>query len=332
RGGRTLGVVVVKFPLILLERSLIGARSDDVFAVADSNGVIFDASQKDLLLRTLTPLRDRIRDTIRRNRQYGNAALKALEIVERKNLGSGQLISLKPLSSHNKLMDQESQRLIYQSQPVPGTQWTVIAWDGAAFTHDDIGRNMVVTFLAFLIVFAVFILIRQRKLFLESVYDNAIRDPLTGLYTRLYANEEVPRLMRRHDERGDSNIAAIFFDIDHFKKVNDTFGHGVGDDVLRDIGGILLAETRAIDIAIRLGGEELALIMPINDLKIAIDVAERIRRKIEKTTFGRGSTFQVTISGGVVMREPLEKMDTLFERGDTKLYQAKEQGRNRIIS
>jgi len=330
RGEETLGVVTVKYPLVLLEHQPIETNNESIFAVVDANGIIFDTSSRALLLQALAPLSQRTQDTVRRNKQYGSAPLLPLKIVDRKPLGSGELISLPAPPVETK--SQKNIQFIYQSRPVLGTDWTVVGLNRAEFTYDEIAWNMIVAFLAYLIAFTTFILLRQRKLFLEAVYDNAIRDPLTGLFTRLYAKEEVPRLIRSHDERGVSNIAAIFFDIDHFKKVNDTYGHAVGDSVLRDIGQLLLAETRSNDITIRLGGEELAIVMPTAELQIAIEVAERMRRKIENQTFGGETKFSVTVSGGVVLRQHGEEMDAFFERGDQLLYQAKEMGRNQIVS
>ncbi len=166
----------------------------------------------------------------------------------------------------------------------------------------------------------------------QRYYERSIRDPLTNLYTRFYLRESALRLFEIQDRDHKTQLSIAIFDLDHFKSVNDTYGHGAGDDVLRALGQILLSETRTMDIPVRLGGEEFLLLLVGSDIKAAVDVSERVRKRVEKLALpgvlvGRG----FTISAGVGVRTPHESLEVVMERVDVALYQAKSAGRNRVM-
>lgn len=151
-----------------------------------------------------------------------------------------------------------------------------------------------------------------------------ITDNLTGLFARHYLNERIGRKQMR-----DSSGSLIVVDIDHFKKVNDTFGHQVGDDILTQVSGIIRTSIRDSDIAARWGGEELAIYLPLLSLEQTERVAERIRLRVESET-----NPQVTVSCGIAeWRSTDEKVsvESLFYKADMALYDAKRLGRNRIV-
>jgi len=151
-----------------------------------------------------------------------------------------------------------------------------------------------------------------------------ITDNLTGLFARHYLNERIGRKQIR-----DSSGALIVVDIDHFKRVNDTFGHQVGDHILTQVSSIILTSIRDTDIAARWGGEELAIYLPLLGLEQTGKVAERIRSRVEAET-----NPQVTVSCGIAeWRATDEKIsvESLFYKADMALYEAKHQGRNRIV-
>jgi two-component system cell cycle response regulator len=130
-------------------------------------------------------------------------------------------------------------------------------------------------------------------------------------------------------------LCVVMLDIDHFKKVNDSYGHLVGDDVLRDIGRLLLNTIRGSDIVARYGGEEFVLLLPETDEVGAVSFAERIRTAVEAYEFDRGDDqppLKLTASIGVAVF-PAARVDTvedLFSRADSALYRAKADGRNRV--
>lgn len=158
-------------------------------------------------------------------------------------------------------------------------------------------------------------------------------DPLTLLLNRraltIKAMAELDRVRRYN-----SPLTMLMIDIDHFKKINDTYGHLVGDDVLRSIATILQNSVRSVDMVARYGGEEFVIVMPETDEKGAVQFAERIRRRVEKHQFDAndGKVCTVTVSIGVaVFPAPyVDTIDDLFARADAAMYQAKESGRNRV--
>ena len=120
-------------------------------------------------------------------------------------------------------------------------------------------------------------------------------------------------------------------DIDHFKMVNDTYGHDIGDDVLVSFSNIIIASIRRDDSLIRLGGEEFLVFLSNANFQIAVKSAEKIRIKIQNTLHSL-KQLQVTASFGVVQYKENEEMESLIKRADTLLYIAKDSGRNIVIS
>jgi two-component system cell cycle response regulator len=142
-------------------------------------------------------------------------------------------------------------------------------------------------------------------------------------------------LVERSASRGKP-LSVLIIDIDHFKAINDTYGHDAGDDVLREFCDRLRTCIRGIDLACRYGGEEFVVVMPDTDLGVASKVAERIRRRIAGEPFAieRGSRgVEVTISIGLAGREgPQDTSASIMKRADAALYLAKRNGRNRVVS
>jgi diguanylate cyclase (GGDEF)-like protein len=165
-----------------------------------------------------------------------------------------------------------------------------------------------------------------------TLYDRAVLDGLTGLYTKRHLGVELPKLFAGC-RRLSKSLALIMFDIDHFKKINDTYGHLSGDIVLREVSSLIRQQIREYDTAYRYGGEEICVLLPEIDAHSAVTVAERIRKAIETHPM-RGDQNQkvpLTISGGVaVFRKYMDKPNQLIAEADGALYEAKEGGRNQI--
>ncbi|MDP1883507.1 MAG: GGDEF domain-containing protein, partial [Bradyrhizobium sp.] len=125
-------------------------------------------------------------------------------------------------------------------------------------------------------------------------------------------------------------------DIDHFKKFNDSYGHQVGDQVLRLVAKVLQDSVREGDLAARYGGEELIAVLPGANLDVCVDVAERIRRRISEARLTRRTTGEeissVTVSIGVAQFRMAESAEAMIERSDRALYEAKRLGRNRVVT
>ena len=168
----------------------------------------------------------------------------------------------------------------------------------------------------------------------EQSLSLALTDSLTGVFNRRYVSAHLPRLL---DRAADSNkpVSILMFDIDHFKRVNDTFGHDVGDEVLREVAIRSARNLRNFDLVARLGGEEFVVIMPDTDGESALMVAERLRQRIGDTPFAVSAPIgeiTVTVSVGVAVGGRVgDTVDTLIKRADEALYEAKRSGRNRVI-
>jgi diguanylate cyclase (GGDEF)-like protein len=158
----------------------------------------------------------------------------------------------------------------------------------------------------------------------------ALSDPLTGFRNRRWLDQTLSRIVQRHLHAAEPLCIAMM-DIDHFKQINDNYGHAAGDDVLLQIGRLVRDNLRPADSAARIGGEEFVLILPHTLLPGAISAVERLREAIAGAAFkhhGRKLP-QVTVSLGLVELERGETPGQLLARADVALYAAKQAGRNR---
>ena len=163
--------------------------------------------------------------------------------------------------------------------------------------------------------------------------EEAVTDPLTGLHNRRYLVARLDETVAEAAREG-TDISLAILDLDHFKKVNDRFGHPVGDLVLRRVGQAIEAAVRGGETSARTGGEEFALILPGASPAEAAEAAERVRRRIAEIRFpsGRGPS-RVSASAGVVTGSGAQATpDRLLQKADDALYDAKRQGRDRVVS
>lgn len=170
---------------------------------------------------------------------------------------------------------------------------------------------------------------------LDHSLELAITDQLTGLHNRRYMAGQLQALVSRAARGGDP-VAVLLIDIDHFKSINDGFGHDVGDEVLRDFAARLATNVRAVDLACRYGGEEFVVVMPDTGMEAAERIAERLRRTVAGAPFrvmGGKHALSVTISVGVsATGQGGDTPDVLLKRADAGVYEAKAAGRNRVIA
>ena len=163
----------------------------------------------------------------------------------------------------------------------------------------------------------------------------SVIDQLTGLYNRRYMNNQLEQLMQR-SLMGGRPVSVLMADIDHFKAVNDTYGHDAGDEVLQEMAKRLKTNSRVMDVVCRPGGEEFMVIMPDTPGDLACAAAERIRRSVAAEPFvvsGGAREISITLSAGVsTIRGASDTIADLIKRADTALYQAKAAGRNRVES
>lgn len=171
----------------------------------------------------------------------------------------------------------------------------------------------------------------------EKLKQAGLTDALTGVNNRRFfdqrLNEEISRAQRLK-----SSVSCLFIDIDHFKVVNDSFGHETGDIVLTKVAELIRAQLRNIDVVARYGGEEFAVLLEQSGQDYAEEVAERIQQSIAETVFVEGEDCSLTVSIGVsTIEQPTTKQNTfdlgreLLRRADKALYQAKQDGRNKVV-
>lgn len=163
----------------------------------------------------------------------------------------------------------------------------------------------------------------------RGIANFAIRDPLTQLYSRRYLNETEDRFVRADLRSQNKHLYVLFLDIDHFKAVNDTYGHLEGDQVLKKVGSILRESTRPQDLCVRYGGEEFIVLTLAEEDQAALQLAERLRRKAYFSDFSSG--IEITLSCGIAKRREDESFANLLHRADKNLYAAKKKGRDQIV-
>jgi two-component system cell cycle response regulator len=161
----------------------------------------------------------------------------------------------------------------------------------------------------------------------------AVTDDMTGLYNRRYFDRHLGVMLGKAQNQ-ERDMALMILDIDHFKAVNDTYGHDIGDAVLKEFAARLKRNIRGVDLACRFGGEEFVVLMPDTDFGQAELVAERVRQSIAERSFevNAGRPLSVTVSAGVTLNESAaDTPESLIKRADVALYRAKREGRNRVV-
>ena len=197
----------------------------------------------------------------------------------------------------------------------------------------SMGQGWVVAFAAELVIYAVgtvfiiFMLVSERAV---SVHKTAASvDPLTGLLNRRGFSEATARMIEREAKAGRP-VTVMIFDIDHFKSVNDRFGHAAGDDVLQVFANVAVASLRITDLVGRVGGEEFAALLPCS-IEEALLAAERVREAFETSGVAiDDAPLETTVSIGVAGGPANTELEVLMASADTALYQAKRGGRNRV--
>lgn len=164
-----------------------------------------------------------------------------------------------------------------------------------------------------------------------KLQEQATHDCLTGLGNRSYFQQHFQDELQRKD-RYQADSAVLLLDLDHFKEINDNFGHDAGDYVLKQVSELIRAQLRSIDIVARWGGEEFSVLLPATTPDKAVAAAERIRSSLDRQPIlYRGQPIRVTTSIGVTaLSTEDERIETVVRRADQALYRAKHRGRNRV--
>lgn len=179
----------------------------------------------------------------------------------------------------------------------------------------------------------------RRKRYQEALKSNyqesvsmAVTDKLTRLYNRHYLDTHMKNMVSQAIETGRV-MSVMILDMDHFKSVNDTYGHDVGDEILQQLAGMIVNTIRSADLAARYGGEEFVVLMPETDSGRAYEAAERLRKRVETTPFKVSHAvgqINKTVSIGFSTIKPQDVPETMLKRADVALYEAKNSGRNKV--
>jgi len=173
--------------------------------------------------------------------------------------------------------------------------------------------------------------IEQLEKNLKDAKQDSITDFMTGLMTRRGFDEYILTIEKNFTNKNEE-YCAVFFDIDHFKKVNDTYGHDAGDSILVTFSKLLKLETNKMGEVFRFGGEEFVSIFPKKDLEESLAITEKIRKRVESSSFIHDDLkLKITFSAGVAQRSMHENTDSLICRADSLLYTAKQNGRNQVV-
>lgn len=320
-GGGVSGVVVLKKALGGFETDL--KTFDRSFALIDRHGVVLITNRPGLRFHTLWPLPSETIEAIAI--EYGSILGKAALQDEIQDSGWVRF---------------NGNRDYVQRRPVTHGDWSLVTWKAPQGIFASRVLGIIIT-LQMTIIAMVYLVGREhwihdriqleKRLKLEELArkldSRAATDPLTGLFNRGKFDRLIAAEIMRA-RRYQSPLALIMFDVDHFKKVNDTLGHQAGDAVLIELSRYIGTRLRATDILARWGGEEFVILCPGTDTAKACQLAEGLRAAIEALNFRK--TGAVTCSFGVSAYEDDDTPERLVARADDALYRAKGSGRNRV--
>jgi len=206
--------------------------------------------------------------------------------------------------------------------------WTLYIIEPSGTILLDALIRSIPIFVIAVLLFLAFREVEFRKRAEDRIREVSLTDPLTGLKNRRYLDSVMEKAMS-HSDRYLETLSLITIDIDFFKRVNDKYGHPVGDEVLVQTANVIGECIRKADVLVRLGGEEFEILLPKTDILGAAEAAEKIRKRIEEKEHPQAG--RITASFGVAERAPGESFSAFYRRADHALYRAKQTGRNRVV-
>ncbi len=317
--GRIIGVAVVKVDMDGLR--LFFTDLDLHFFLADSDGVIFISSDDSWRFNTVRPLSAARKEAILEMRRYPEEKLSPWVVKQSQQWdGVSRLLTLP-----------DDREYFSQTALLLSRGWEVHALGPTDPVGRQVQHALVVGVLACAFSLLLVLFLQQRRDYLQDLRAAAIHDSLTGLYTRRYMQDAARAYISRVDRGSTVSLAAAMIDIDHFKRVNDEYGHRAGDQVLRLVGQAIAAEIRRGDIPVRYGGEEFTVIFGMSTDCAASSCVRRILARIKTLHFnGPIRGLQITASAGIAHYQEGEILEDLLGRADELLYQAKRDGRDRF--
>ncbi len=332
--GRILGVAAVQVSAVHITAPLssqdLVSQHRHGFLVSQDGVILTNSVDPSLNYRSVGSLDPAHAAAVQK--QYGLDSVRSLGLD---NLAQAIAGSSAGVASARLLNSRETDVIGFAR--VSSQHWSVlVAEDQAIFTADvsDLSRTQ------FFYAFVLALIIGGLVIFVGRAFDTTEReslsDPLTGLANRRFLQEILLRELRRA-QRSNQPVSLVIVDIDHFKAVNDTYGHNAGDEMLEQLAGIMLSGVRATDFVVRYGGEEFVILLPETRVTDAQQVAEKLRKTIGDTvmesTSKPGLTFGCTVSAGV-STYPMDagSGEALILKADKALYYAKQHGRNQVVT
>ncbi len=323
-GENIIGVLVIKKLMDFLEEDL---KQYQYGFFTSPDGVIFLASNKQYLFSTLFPLSEKRKSEIRQSKQFGNGPYETL--FQRPRLDG------ESLTYHDE-------KYIYTTQTAAHYGWklTVLKPQRTSVVNRFFGIVITLLLSTLTLIFFAALYLELRSSALLSHNQKALEeankkltllantDILTNVYNRKRFNELLEKELQR-TKRHKHQLSIIMFDIDHFKQINDTYGHQVGDEVLKRVASICKSGIRDIDYIARWGGEEFMILSPETGIEEAGQLAERVREQISLTDFGIKE--KIYCSFGVTEFKDSDDIEPFIHRVDQALYQAKGAGRNCVV-
>ena len=327
---KPIGIVGLSVDINKLSSLLNPTEQGTVMGMITEDGVVFASTHSEMVYKSVLPIKETRLEEIRKSLQFGdtNIASFGISLDSRQIVWNGKTYSV----MRRKLLDTN----IELFSLYPFRREAYLLFVGA------------VSFLYILFVVVCFLLtqsiwkiksqqknlIKANELLLEKhniLLHQATHDPLTNLFNRRAAFEFLAKELAR-SKRSEEVVAIGMCDIDHFKKVNDTWGHQAGNEVLCHVANTVSEMVREYDVVARIGGEEFLVIAPLRDGKDAAFLFERICSTIaEKRIPTTAGELKVTVSIGVAYSSAESVMDGLISKADQALYRAKAQGRNRVV-
>jgi diguanylate cyclase (GGDEF)-like protein/putative nucleotidyltransferase with HDIG domain len=298
----------------------------------DQYGVVIGTSgPQKVLYHSLSPLNETDQQTLMQNRNFGPTSVPDLGMT---NLAE-KIVGTRFPGSTNDLFKPTGDKQVFGYAPISNERWViVVAQPESAFQAPiDAARNNTALFTTLAAGMLVGVIFLVAKLF-ERTERQSMTDSLTGLPNRRYFHDILQRELIR-SQRNHRPLSVINVDLDHFKEVNDEYGHSKGDEILQGFAKVLTQQVRSIDLPVRFGGEEFLVLLPDTDKEGAMMVAEKIRRAADRLSIPRLGSMpgrRIAASAGVATY-PIDALESeeLLRCSDQAMYLAKNLGRNQVI-